>query len=416
MVSNYNDLSDPQRKNIDYFLERTDTNRLSILQKKFDVKRSRNNTIFRENVIRDLMFGQIPFEYFVEWLSHAELEGNNSIFIYEAEEENFLQDCTIDSIYNKCVAQITPLYDIKAEELKEIKLVEATKLENDNQVLLTVAAPAQIQLKKLDGQIELRDHVYLSYIIMDLNIKSVILLMHPTSELTSVFGESKGREIDNVTWVILHFFRENILKFTLKEPIWIVDALAKISEEYFYHNNPIIEEKNKNFAQKHIPDLLKKIKEIDPDLGREDTMLRIKRALENIYESEMVVIHKRIIRDIPFGIFLQQTDRGLTQFKANTRGNALSHTEAADIISLMWEHGEVLSVGLIHSENDRVYPYIIKKSDKYFSLKKYNTSSTGKEVVDSVLRKLNKYKEEIESITPFSELEEIGRGIDDSQA
>lgn len=130
----------------------------------------------------------------------------------------------------------------------------------------------------------------------------------------------------------------------------------------------------------------------------------------------MVVIHGRVTKEIPFKIFLQQTDRGLTQFKANTRGKALSHAEAADIISLMWEHGEVLNVGLIHIEEEKEYPYIIKKLDKYFSLKKYTTSSTGKEVVDNVLRKLNKYKEEIESISLFTDLEDFGRGVDDSQA
>ncbi|MEK3822108.1 hypothetical protein MKY20_23785 [Cytobacillus sp. FSL W8-0315] len=416
MIGNYNELSDQQRKNIDYFLQRADSNRLSILHQKFNVQRARNNIVFRENIIRDLMFGQIPFSNFMEWLGHVELEGNNSLFIYEAEEEDFLQDCSVETIYNKCEKLLTPLYDISPEELNKIRLVNVSKIESKNQVLLTIAAPSQVQVKKLDGQMELRNHVYLAYLIVDFNLKSVILFMHPTAGLASIYGESKRRDIDDVTWIILHFFRENVLGFTLKEPEWVVNALAKISEEYFYHNNPIIEEKSEVFTKKHIPDLLKSLKKFDPDLDRQDSILRIKRALENIYDSEMVVIHGRVTKEIPFKIFLQQTDRGLTQFKANTRGKALSHAEAADIISLMWEHGEVLNVGLIHIEEEKEYPYIIKKLDKYFSLKKYTTSSTGKEVVDNVLRKLNKYKEEIESISLFTDLEDFGRGVDDSQA
>lgn len=416
MIENYNDLSDFQRTNVDYFLARADSNRLNILHNKYKVIRGRNHSIYRENVVRDLMIGQVPFSFFLTWLCHVELEGNNSLFVYEAEEEDFLNNHTIDSLYESQISNITPLYNINPDQLKKIELVDVSKVLEKEQVIFTVAAPSQIQVKKLDGQIELKNHVYLSYIVVDFNIKSVILFMHPTAGLASIHGESKKREIDDLTWIILHYFRENILEFTLKEPEWIVNALARISEEYFHHNNPIIEKKIENFSETFMPDIIKMLKEFDPHIDREDSLLRLKRGIEGIYESEMIVIHKRIERDISFRIFLQQSDRGLTQFRANTRGKALSHTEAADIIRLMWEHGEVLNVGIIHVENKKEYPYIIKKLEKYYSLKKYTTSSTEKEVVDHVLRKLNKYKEEVESTYSFSGIEEIGLGIDDSQA
>lgn len=416
MHDNYNDLLDQQRVNLNYFLDRADSNRLNILNKLYGVPRGKNNIIFRENVIRDLMIGQIPFIEFMKWLAHVEIEGNNSLFIYEAEEKNFLDEHTVDSLYNKNKGKITYLYDLNHEELKEMRLVDVAKDTLQNQLVFTIAAPSQIQVKTLNRQIELRNHIYLAYVVVDFESKSVVLYMHPTAGLASVYGETRRREIDEVTWIILHFFRENILEFTLKEPDWIVNALAKISDEYFYHNNPIIEGKIENFRENYLPDLEKWFKEIDPDLKREDSLLRITRSIENIYESEMIVIHKRVKKDIPFHIFLQQSDKGLTQFKANTRGKALSHNEAGDIIRLMWEHGEVLNVGIIHHENEKEYPYIIKKLDKYYSLKKYTTSGSEKEVVDNVLRKLNKYKEEVETTSDSFEVEEFEFGTDDSQA
>lgn len=154
------------------------------------------------------------------------------------------------------------------------------------------------------------------------------------------------------------------------------------------------------------------MKTFDQSLNREDVELRLIRALEGIYESEMIVIHRRRNKDKAFDIFLQKADKGATEFKANTRGKALSHSEAGDIIRLMWENSDIINVGLIHKEkNDgltREFPYIIKKADRYYTLKKYNTSVTEKEVVDNVLRKLNKYKQDIESATVLSDIEDLG--------
>ncbi|MGE6593203.1 hypothetical protein ACQKFU_27355 [Bacillus mycoides] len=440
MLESYNDLSDPQRTNINYFLDRADSHRLNILHDLYGVNRGRNNAQYRQNVIHSLMIEQIPFSNFLDWISHVELEGNNTLFVYEAEgeelsnvsthsEDDGLSDVDtnaeieelssvdlIESMYEECSEKVIPLYELNSNDLNEIKLVNVTKIEEKNQLLFTIAAPSQIQFKSLNGPIELKNHIYLAYIIIDFDINSVILFMHPTTGLVSISGESKKREIDDVTWVILHFFKENILDFTLKEPEWIVDALAQITEEYFYHNNPIIEEKKEKFEQKMMPNLWKVLQEFDSSLIRDDVEIRIKRELGKIYESELIVVHERVEKEFSFDIFLQQADKGATQFKANTRGKAISHAEAGDIIRLMWEKGDILNVGLIHIESEKEYPYIIKKSDRHYLLKKYTTSITEKEVVDNVLRKLNNYKQEIECSDTLSEIEEIERGIDDFKA
>lgn len=436
MLESYNDLSDQQRENINHFLDRADSNRLNILHDSYGVNKGRNLVQFRQNVIHSLMIEQIPFSSFLEWLSHVELEGNNTLFVYEAEGDdlsNVDMDTegeepseepseepahigVIESMYEEHSEEVIPLYDLNLNDLNEVKLVNITKISEKNQLLFTIAAPSQVQFKNLNNSIELRNHIYLAYIIIDFNINSVILFMHPTTGLVSIHGESKKRELDEVTWVILHFFKENILDFTLREPEWIVNALAKITEEYFYHNNPIIEEKKEKFEQEMMPSLLKVLQEFDSSLIREDIKLRIKRGLENIYESELIVVHERVEKELSFNIFLQQSDKGNTQFKANTRGKALSHTEAGDIIRLMWENGDILNVGLIHSESSKEYPYIIKKSNRHYLLKKYTTSITEKEVVDNVLRKLNSYKQEIECFDTLPEFEEIERGVDDFKA
>ncbi|MEC0304823.1 hypothetical protein, partial [Terribacillus saccharophilus] len=137
--------------------------------------------------------------------------------------------------------------------------------------------------------------------------------------------------------------------------------------------------------------------------------LRLRRGFEGIYEKELIELHKRVEKELSFTIFLQQSDRGSTQFRANTRklsGQALSLKEAGDFIKLMWENGDIYNVGLIHSENEKEHAYIIKKEKNYFYLKKYTSSVTEREVVKNVLRKLNNYKPQSETSADTQETEE----------
>lgn len=411
----YNTLSDAQRENIDYFLDRADNNRLDILRNRFGVARKRNLSDARAEIISELTFGHIPFSDFNQWLSQVELEGNNTIFVYEAEESDFLDSYSVDSLYDSFKEKITPIYDVNARQLSDIVLTDVTKFNVENQVLFTLAAPSRIQLKS-GSTLLAKDHVYLSYISVDFNSKSVVLYMHPTAGLLSVNGQLKRRDIDDVTWILLKFFRDNILSFNLKEPEWIPEALVQISEEYFDHNNSVVTDKKNIFVEDFLPSVLKSFKEFDPLVSREDSLLRLKRGIEKIYENEMVVIHGRVEKDVNFHVFLQQADRGAIQFKADSRGKAISHADGGDFVKLMSEHSDLLNIGIVHNANEREYSYIVKKTEKYYSLKKYRTSGAEKEVVDDVLRKLNQYKIEIESTNSESETEDSGRRIDGAEA
>ncbi|MCU6795158.1 hypothetical protein OB236_23915 [Paenibacillus sp. WQ 127069] len=127
-----------------------------------------------------------------------------------------------------------------------------------------------------------------------------------------------------------------------------------------------------------------------------------------MYESELVIVHGPVLKTTNFEIFLQHSDKGVLEFKANSRGKAFSHAESRKIVELMWEHGDIVSLGIIleHRYNNgiiRKHPYIVNKYSHYYSLKKYNTAVTEKEVVDNVLRTLNKYKQAIKSTSGSSE-------------
>jgi hypothetical protein len=404
MVTSYNKLNDEQKNNIIFFLDKAQGNRLDILRTKYGVTYGRNHEVLRQNVIHFLLMEQIPYNEFMDWLAHVHLEGNNILYVYEPENKDVFDENPIDEFLDNVGNSIELLYNINVEELRDVKLVNAYKPPDKNQIIFTIAAPSQIEVKNQNtGLLELKKDIYLAYIIMDYDLEQFVLLMHPTVNLASIAGEAKKREWDDLTWILMRYFREKVISFSFAEPEWLVNALFKITQEYFHHNNPIIDSKLTEFKHKLLPTLVGMLETTEKGFQNTGTILRIKRSLMSTYESELVVAYGRHERSLPFDVFLQQSDKGVTEFKANSRGRALSYAEAADIIRLMWENGDIVSLGIVHKEQDngveKSYPYIISKTDRYYSFKKYNTSGTEKEVVDHVLRKLNKYKQEVRPST-----------------
>ncbi|SDI17729.1 hypothetical protein SAMN05192534_1243 [Alteribacillus persepolensis] len=406
MKKEYHELNDIQQKNIAFLLDKTDTNHLDKLKVNYGVASGKRLEDYRQNVLSSLVTGVIPFKDFLHWLSHVHLEGNNSIFIYEPTNPDFFKKKQKIKLLKNCRSKISPIYNINKEDLNQIKLVSIEENQQKCQIILTFAAPAQLQVKE-DGanSFKLENDLYLSYFIIDYDKKHIVLSMHPTVNLISVAGEKKRREWDDLTWIHLRAFKLiTEMNFELKDPEWVVDALFEITEEYFHHNNKkitnIIEEVN----QTKLEEITKSIQEIDPLFKKKDYKLRIQRSLSNLLESELTTAYGRIDIGTPFSVFLHQSDKGVTEFKANSRGKALNRTEAADIVKLMWDNGDITSLGIIYTftnENaiKKEHPYKVLKTNKYYSLKKFNTSVTKKEVVDDVLEALDSYKQRVQPST-----------------
>ncbi|MEC0304924.1 hypothetical protein, partial [Terribacillus saccharophilus] len=302
MIENYKDLSDIQINNLLYFLDRSDTHRLNLLNKQFAVDKARKKEDYRQNVINSLSLGQLKLSDFFNWLSYVELEVNNNIFVYEAEEDLLSTKEEIEHLEQKLNRKIKNIYNIDSNH-KSIEIINYEAF--DNELIITVTVPAQIQVRNdITRQYELKNHIYLSYFVVDLNTNSIILMMHPTKEVASVNGIEKKRDLEAVSLSLLHYFKDNIFNFELKDPDWIHDALADISEEYFHHNNPIIEEQKNKFSNDLLDDLCKILNKFDPLLKKDDIQLRLRRGFEGIYEKELIELHKRVEKELSFTIFL----------------------------------------------------------------------------------------------------------------
>jgi hypothetical protein len=421
MVRSYNDLTDPQKTRLLYFLDKAQGHHLDKLRTKYDISRGRAHDVTRQNIIDNLMTEQIPFDEFMNWLCHVHLEGNNTLFVYEPAETKLLEDNPLDDLMAECTAKVEQIYNLDRETLEEIKLVNVYKPDGLNQLIFTLAAPSQLQFKKPGtNQTELEADIYLAYFVMDYDLQNFVLMMHPTANLSSIMGEVKKKEWDELTWIILHSFKKQVIEFEPAEPDWLVAALYQITEEYFHHNNPIVDDKVNKLEETVVPQILDLLGDTDSIFQREDAKLRVQRALKSMFINELVAIHTRLERNLSFDVFLQQSDKGVTQFKANSRGKALNYAEAGEVVRLMWENGDIVSLGIIHSKEDngtkKEYPYIVSKTHVYYSLKKRNTAVTEKEVVDDVLRKLDRYKQEVRPAFDVTLFKEAGQRINDTEA
>ncbi|MCU6795157.1 hypothetical protein OB236_23910 [Paenibacillus sp. WQ 127069] len=218
MVDYYSDLTDNQKYNIELFLKQAGSSHLDKMKLSYGINSGRTNEAYQRNVIDALMLNIIPMNVFTNWLSHVNLEGNNHLFVYEPTSNQVFISNSIELLFENVKKKITPIYDINKDSLDEIKIVDICCL-SSQQLVFTLAAPSQVHEKNSDtGEFELQKDIYLSYIIMDFEFKHFVLLMHPTVKLVSIMGEVKERDIDKLTYIIMHSFKNQVVRFDYQEP------------------------------------------------------------------------------------------------------------------------------------------------------------------------------------------------------
>ena len=176
------------------------------------------------------------------------------------------------------------------------------------------------------------------------------------------------------------------------EPFWIENALYEIIEEYFDHNNPIINKKMLEFEEKQMPEILNSIYKNEERFKKGIHNKRIIKTLKEQYELELIKIYGVVEKETPFVIFLNESGKGVTSFRANAKGKALGFADSYEIVKKMVENADISSIGITYTGSIESFPYKLVKEPTYFSLKRITASVTKKEIVDDVLCQLKKYQ------------------------
>ncbi|KEF40470.1 hypothetical protein M670_00496 [Schinkia azotoformans MEV2011] len=394
-ITRYNDLSETQQKNMFYLLDKTQTHQLNLLREKYQVKYGKNLNDYRDNVLHALMMEEIDFDYFCSWLSQLNIHGHNTLFIYEADNPTIFKKNNTNALYKDWSDKIVNIYDISPDNLQDLKFVNVEKNDDRNQVIFTMAAPAYIEQPQSPGNIgipKLTKDVYLAYIIIDFELEQIILSMYPTPNLHSIMGIKRKMDMDNLAPLFINFFRKNVIKFNFSDPDWIIDTLCDITEEYYHHNNPIIDKKLQEFESGLLNDLYDKFSSKEPGLTNPAQQTRIKQNLRKLYEYELIAKYGRVDKCSPFAVFLHQSDKAGITFRATSKGKPLSFADSHEIVKKMIENADISTLGITYVSNEKNYPYKVSKTANYYSLKRITAAVTEKEIVDDVLRKLKQYK------------------------
>lgn len=391
----YKDLTEEQLNNLFYFLDKSSKKHLNKLKEDFPVvKRAGSLKDYRNNLLHSLMMEEVNFHYFTNWLSQVHLHGNNTLFVYEPDNETFFKTNNFETLSKKINVLLTPIYDIDVKLINEINIVGLYSPANQSQLIITFACPSTIQESNPDNPTipKIIKDVYLAYLIIDFKLEHFVLSLHPTHNLINVNGIARKQEMDVVTSTFMNYFRNNIQPFNYKNPDWIINALAKIVNEYYHHNNPIIDKKKEEFRNELLDDIVTIFSTKETLFSRKDFDLRIKKSILSLYEDELIECYKTVPKESPFKVTLHEAGKGLTQFIANSKGKPLNYADSRVIVKMMTENSQVISLGISYNTESGSYPYKISKSSSYYSLKRVTNAGTEKEIVDDVLHSLKKYK------------------------
>lgn len=382
-----------------FFIDKVGGNHFSTLKTHYtDLKLGGSLKNQSDKVLHALMMNEINFEFFIKWLNHLHMDGNNTIYIFEPEVKTILLKTPIDKLYKKISQKTGHILDINTHSIQTIQIIHSTKDITNEQIIITLAAPSYLLQKDKDNNPYLEKDVYLAYLIIDYKLNNFRLSLHPTHTIHSVNNMIKDKGFDEIALMFMDYFRKNFLPFNYTNPDWITESMAIIVDEYFDHNNQIITKKLSDFAKSDMPKLIETLTAKEHNFKKNNFVRRFERALLNCYESELIEVYKPVPKEKTFSIFLQEAGKGIVSFMANSKGKPLHYADSRIIVKMMMENTLVSSLGITYSENGKDYPYKISKNYNFISLKRVNNSGTPKEIVDNVLFNLNKYKpiEEIE--------------------
>lgn len=362
---------------------------------------------------KDVLFSDIPTEAFDDWLAYHQIDGNNYSFVYNLTEKP--DAALLKSLYdNRSNLIDIKLWEINPDNasedlrtvmpnLDDIKLIGIHKDDTRNRYIFSFASPSIIHGKRADGSTRIFKKIFFTHCVVSSDNYDCKVIFNPTANLENVNGVQKIKRADwsPIADLFFEHLKAYIGDIKIKAPLWIPDALSRFVEEATKHNNPVISEYAFNFEDR-IAEFATVLLN-DAGLNHVNDQGMYTRFIQDIqmsFEAQLVEKYGAIQEESEtFEIFRQRSDGVTHTIDVESRASALLGS-AAQAARRSRGDGDIDLIGVYFKKNDRSYKFLVEQGADAYLVRGTNTF-VEEEVVDIVIRRLNKYRDEIQT-TQFS--------------
>ncbi|WP_301109846.1 hypothetical protein [Sporosarcina sp.] len=400
-INKYLDLSDQQIENLAQLMSLAKNSHFKTINENYNnIIRGRTLIDKQNQTLHSLMNQEINFEFFRIWITKLLLDQYNDIYIFEPSKKE------INTIRIKAEMKLEKLkkkqkfiFDFNSDNLKGIELIHVE--ESDQEIFFSFIAP----IFKLDSTVTPpvnEKSIYFFYVWYNKKLKHFVISLPSISNIVSFNGTNiKRNDFDCIVGIIQRFFFSSYVKIDFEKTEWILEALQKITKEFYHHNNDIIDKKLDILETENLNSVADTIQKLDSSFNDDLTKARIKKALMDLLESEFIIHYgHNINKDRNFEVFLHEAIKGEVNYTAHNKANSFSFLDSRDIIKKILYNSNNSSIGLIFNFEEKQYPFKVFRMNNYFALKSLSNKTTSKEVVDNVLCKLVEYRTRPKAATP----------------
>lgn len=405
-------------ENINKFLEMyTQHKHYHILFDKYRIKKIASGRAMAKilfNAVNDkgVLFSAISPEAFYDWYTLHQIDGNNYTFVYNLNEKPGAE--LLKNIYDNRNSLIKlNLMDIDPDNesedldtvmpnLTDVCLVGIHKDEG-NKYTFSFVAPCVVNGKRLDGSTRSFKKIFFTHCVVSSDNYDCKVIFNPTANLEHVNGTTKTKRTDwsSIADMFFEILKTYIGDIKITAPLWIPKGLSRFVEEATRHNNPIITEHSFNLQDQIVNFASDLLGQAGLDPVKDHAMqMKLVQDIQVSFEAQLVEKYGVIQEETEnFQIYRQRSD-GLTHtIDVESRADSFFGS-AAQAAKRSRGDGEIDLLGINFKKEERVYKFLVEQGQDAYLVRGTNTF-IEEEVVDIVIRRLNQYRDEIQT-TEFS--------------
>lgn len=402
-------------ENINKFLEMyTQHKHYHILFDKYKIKKIASNRAMAKilfNAVNDkgVLFSAISHEAFDDWFTHHQIDGNNYTFVYNLKDKpraDLLKNNydNRQSLIKLNLTDINP--DNESEDLDsvmpnltEITLIGIHKDEVNNKYTFSFISPCVVNGKRPDGSARFFKKIFFTHCVVSSDTYDCKIIFNPTANLEHVNGMAKAKRSDwtSIAGMFFQILKTYIGDIKITAPLWIPKGLSRFVEEATRHNNPIITEHSFNLQEKIVNFASDLLAEAGLDPVKDNAMqMKLVQDIQVSFEAQLVEKYGVVQEESEnFEIYRQRSD-GLTHtIDVESREHGLLGS-AAQAAKRSRGDGDIDLLGINFRRDDRSYKFLVEQGSDAYLIRGTNTF-IEEEVVDIVIRRLNQYRDEIQT-------------------